>query len=54
MDVKIIPSGTNDKNESLYLLIVDYSSDAVAIKLTERELNSLRKKLWTQVDTLKK
>ena len=52
MDVKVIESGLNGSGEKLYLVTVDYGTDAKVLKLTEKELKSFAKKLWSIVDEL--
>lgn len=50
MEVKVIEQGTNDKGENLYIVIMDYGTDVKSLKLTEKELKQLSKKLFTIVN----
>lgn len=50
MDVKVIENGINGSGEKLFLVTIDYGSDVKALKLTEKELKSLAKKLFSIVD----
>jgi len=50
MDVKVIESGVNGSGEKLFIVTIDYGSDVKALKLTEKELKSFSKKLFTIVN----
>jgi len=52
MDVKVIESEVNGSAEKVYLVTMDYGTDAKILKLTEKELKSFAKKLWVIVDSL--
>ena len=52
MDVKVIESEVNGSGEKVYLVTMDYGTDAKILKLTEKELKSFAKKLWVIVDSL--
>lgn len=53
MEVKVIEHGINDRGENLYIVIMDYDTDIKSLKLTEKELKQLSKKLFTIVsDTI--
>lgn len=50
MDVKVIENGVNGTGEKVFIITIDYGTDVKALKLTERELKSFSKKLFSIVD----